>query len=870
MAFPHLPRAPETLPLPADPRRAETQMETWRALESEADFVRALADDAVGAALLRTLFGNSPFLTQAALKEPQILRLFAGSGPEEAFRCALSTLHAARAALQDMPLTELKRTLRVAKRRGALAIALADIAGFWPLETITASLSRLAEECLQLAAAALLTQAARAGDFVPADPADPERDSGWIILAMGKLGSIELNYSSDIDLVVLYDEQKSKYTGSDNNQKFSLKLTRELVRIIEERTGDGYAFRTDLRLRPDPGVTQLAMSASAAEGYYESLGQNWERAAMIKARPVAGDIAAGESFLKHLRPFVWRKYLDFAAIQDIHSIKRQIHSHRGGGRIAVAGHNVKLGRGGIREIEFFCQTQQLIWGGRDPDLRMRGTEAALRGLVDAGHVDAQTAEDLAEAYRFLRRVEHRLQMIDDRQIHSLPESDEQLSAFATFLGYPDAGTFSRDFVARLERVQGHYAELFEDAPSLSSGDEEIGGSLVFTGGDDDPETLATIENLGFSNPRTVSQTIRGWHHGRYRATRSTRSRELLTELVPTLIRALGRTAQPDAAFARFDEFLSHLPAGVQIFSLFYSNPNILELVADLMSGSPRIAGHLSRRPALMEALLDQGFSEPPPLLEELEHELASTLALAEHYEAALDRTRRWANDRRFLVAVQLLRGHVDAVEAGRALSDIAEATIAGLLPHVEADFARRHGRIAGTSLAVVALGKLGSRTLSATSDLDLVFVYGDPPADISSDGDRPLTPGHYFNRLTQAVVTALTALTAEGALYDIDTRLRPSGGKGPLACSLTHFRSYQSHNAWTWEHQALTRARLIAGPEPLRKSIGDVVRDVLIRPREAGGLARDIVAMRARMRREHRGDDPWDIKNRKGGLIDLE
>src|SRR5690606_15692978 len=312
-------------------------------------------------------------------------------------------------------------------------------------------------------------------------------------------------------------------------QQGLVRLTRDLVQILEERTADGYVFRTDLRLRPDPGATPLAISVIAAETYYESMGQNWERAAMIKARPVAADREAGDTFIATLRPFVWRKHLDFAAIQDIHSIKRQINAHRGGGKIEILGHNIKLGRGGIREIEFFAQTQQLIWGGRVPSLRRAGTCDTLRDLAAAGRITPLVAKELIDSYRFLRTIEHRLQMVEDRQTHSLPADEAGIAALAAFLGYPGADPFVRDLEAHLRRVERHYAELFEEHPSLSAA-----GNLVFTGGEHDPDTLATLRRLGYRDAERVSSVVRAWHHGRYRATRSQRARELLTELMPAL------------------------------------------------------------------------------------------------------------------------------------------------------------------------------------------------------------------------------------------------------------------------------------------------------------------------------------------------
>ena len=356
-------------------------------------------------------------------------------------------------------------------------------------------MSDFAEATLSAAVAHLLRQSARAGAFSLLHTDDPEHSSGLVILGMGKLGSRELNYSSDIDLIVLYDPNKFEMADASALHDHVVRLTRNLIRLMEERSTDGYVFRTDLRLRPDPGSTPIALSVVVAETYYESLGQNWERAAMIKARPVAGDRAAGAAFLKCLDPFIWRKSLDFAAIRDIHSIKRQINAHRGGGRVAIAGHNIKLGRGGIREIEFFVQTQQLIWGGREPRLRSAATVDSLLALADGGQIDRRTADELIDAYRVLRRVEHRLQMIDDEQTHSLPDSSEGLRDLATFLAYDDVDAMTRDLMATLRSVESHYADLFEDAPTLSV-PSAAAGNLVFTGGEPAPEPLDTIERLG--------------------------------------------------------------------------------------------------------------------------------------------------------------------------------------------------------------------------------------------------------------------------------------------------------------------------------------------------------------------------------------
>lgn len=850
-------------------------MERWTDLARElsgnpeteglAAFVRALPDAAEGQALLAAIFGNSPFLGQCALREPAFIETLLDQGADAAFDGLLAGLRAQCAAETNMD--RLMKALRIGKRRAALLIAVADIAEAWPLARITEALSLYAECALSLACAFLLRQAHANGELVLPHPETPELDSGLIVLGMGKFGAYELNYSSDIDIIVFYDEDKITYTGRQSIRQCFVRLTQNLVKIMDERTADGYVFRTDLRLRPDPGSTPAAISLEAAETYYEAFGQNWERAAMIKARQVAGDKAAGDAFLKFLRPFIWRKNLDFAAIQDIHSIKRQINAHRGGHSIAVAGHNIKLGRGGIREIEFFAQTQQLIWGGRDPAMRSSNTVAALRALAAAGHTTEAVAEELIEAYGYLRRLEHRLQMTDDKQTQTLPTNPEQLTELALFSGYDGVEDFSAALLKRLSCVESHYARLFEDSPALSSG----AGNLVFTGGENDPETIRTITEMGFGKADVVASQIRGWHHGRIRATRSTRAREMLTEMTPALLLALARTANPDAAFLKFDEFLSRLPAGVPIFSLLHSNPSLLDLVAEIMGDAPRLAEHLSRNAHLLDSVLTPGFFDPPPPAEMLAAEIDRALAQANDFQEVLDISRRWTNDHKFQVGVQILRNLLDAGQASHALSDIADSVLSRLHRAVEEEFARAHGRIPGAGSAIVAMGKMGSREMTATSDLDLILIY-DAPADVEqSDGPRPLAPSVYFARLTQRLVNAVTAKTGEGSLYEVDMRLRPSGNAGPIASSLESFARYHEEAAWTWEHQALTRARIVSGGDELRARIRTVIDKPLRRERDPAKLLLDVADMRERMARELiKGNNPWEVKQRRGGLVDIE
>lgn len=825
-------------------------------------YVQHLMRDPVGIALLDALFGNSPYLTALILDDPARFQRLLEQSPDTSLSSIMDGLHAA-GITADRPLA-LTEPFRRAKAELALLAAIADIGQVWQLHQVTGALSLLAETVLQVAIDVGLRELANAGELSLPDLDHPSRGSGLAVIAMGKLGARELNYSSDIDLIVFFDQEVTRYTGRKSPRDMFVRQIQILVKLLQEHTRDGYVFRTDLRLRPDPASTPIVMSMDAAEHYYESLGQNWERAAMIKARTVAGDIDAGQAFLGRIAPFIWRKHLDYAAIQDIHSIKRQIHSHRGHSEITVAGHDVKVGRGGIREIEFFAQTQQLIAGGRDRRLRVPATLAAIAALRATGRVSEAVEQDMAASYDFLRRVEHRIQMVNDEQTQVMPADKAGVDRIARFMGYDDTGRFEEDLLATLRRVQQHYARLFEQAPAL--GDRS--GSLVFTGTDADPDTIATIGGLGFSDPAGVDALIRGWHHGRYRAMRSTRARELLTELTPRMLTAFAATASPQHAFIRFDEFLKRLPGGIQLFSLFQANPHLFDLIAEIMGTAPRLAEYLAQDPSRFDAMLSPSFFGPPATADALTAALADELAQGRDYQDALDIARRFANDQRLRIGVGLMRGALDHGVAARALSDLADAVLRALLPVVEADVARQHGRLKGGAFAVLGMGRLGSQELTIESDLDLMFIYDDSEAE--SNGPKPLGASQYFAKLSQRLIAALTALTGEGRLFEVDMRLRPSGNKGPVAVGFSGFTRYQRQDAWTWEHLALTRARVVAGPAKLAKAIEAVIAEILTRHRDPSALVVDVAEMRRRMAQARGSADPWDVKNARGGLIDIE
>ncbi|MFT6580798.1 MAG: glutamate-ammonia-ligase adenylyltransferase [Alphaproteobacteria bacterium] len=859
--------APSGVPSAGDADRARVGIERLRDSVRENEelnaFVSALCERDEGNNLLSGIFGNSPFLGQCLLLETHILRDFLQVGPDVVFSRLLEDLNSQNS--DKRRLADIMSLLRIAKRRAALLIALADISKTWNLDGVTGALSLFAEKALSLGLSTLLRDAHSDGDITLANPNTPQQDCGYVVLGMGKLGAHELNYSSDIDLIVLYDPDKIECPDPDRLRRTLVRLTRSLMRVIDERTADGYVFRTDLRIRPDPGATPLAISIQAAEDYYESMGQNWERAAMIKARPVAGDLALGEAFLKQLRPFIWRRNLDFAAIEDIRSIKRQITAHRGGGVIAVNGHNIKLGRGGIREIEFFAQTQQLIWGGRNPELRGIRTCDTINDLAGHGHITEDAAAELIEAYHFLRGVEHRIQMTDDAQTHDIPQSDENVRNLAIFLGYDDEASFRTALLKYLGQVERRYADLFDDSEDLGAG-----GALVFTGADEHPDTVKYLEEMGFADGRTVSAIVRAWHHGRYNATRSERSRQKLTELTPRLLESFATATDPNAAIIRFDSFLQGLPAGVQLFSLFTANPTLLSLVAEIMGNAPHMADWLRRNPSCLDAVLTPDFFNPvgdkgvflSPLL--IAQDQATSL------EDVMDTVRRWTNDNRFQTGVQILRALVDGARAGTAMSAIADSAIKALWSKVQEEFARQHGVIPGGAMAILAFGKLGGSEMAPRSDLDLVFVYDHDADATGSDGERPLAPSLYFTRLSQRLISAISAQTAEGALYEIDMRLRPSGNKGPIASRLESFDRYHTESAWTWENMALTRARIVESPPDLAQNITKIIHRTLTRRRDHEALRNDVAKMRNRIAQEHTGLSAWDLKYRPGGLVDIE
>ena len=777
---------------------------------------------------------HSPFLARQWDRFPDIADLVERGNFDGAWAAAQQV-----AAPED----GIARSLR--RRRGAVALvtAAADLAGAWGLDRVTRTLSDFADQALEEALAAAMAER------YP----DAEK-RGFVVLALGKHGSRELNYSSDIDPILLYDPRTLPHGEREDPADAAVRIGRRVSELLNARDGDGYVFRVDLRLRPSPEATPIALPVEAAIGYYESTALGWEQAAFIRARPAAGDIALGDYFMQAIRPFVWRRSLDFGAIDAITDISRRIRDHYSQGQAFGPGYDLKRGRGGIREVEFFAQVHQLIHGGRDPSLRSGNTREALRALAGAGVFESDVAAKLDEAYVLFRTVEHRLQMVEDRQTHELPKSAEAMDNVARLHGLEDGGALLDLLRPHVQWVGSNYDRLTPATPneSLSVDEDRLKAQLV---------------DLGFDDPETPLARIARWRSGTVRALRSGASRDALEELLPGLMRTLATAPDPARALNRLDDLIGRLPSAINFFKLLAARPGLVELLAELLSHAPTLADALGRRAELLDGLIDTSAFDPPPAVGILADQFAR-LEEGEDYQALLDRVRQRVNDRRFALGAQIIRGG-DPLEAGRGYSRVAEAAIEALSAATVAEFERAHGKVPGGEMVILALGRLGGGVLTHASDLDLVYLFTGS-FETESDGAKPLGATQYFNRLGQRITNALSVQTAAGPLYEVDTRLRPSGAQGLLAVSLDSFARYQREEAWTWEHLALTRARPVFGSGAARAALGAILTETLERPRDFEELARQAVKMRGDIARHKPPAGDLDVKLVPGGLVDLE
>lgn len=812
---------------------------------------------------LKRIVGSSPFLARVAARYPDTATDAACGRAAARTEDLLSSLDQARPKGENSK--TLMAELRHMRNRMAYLVASLDLDGQWSLDEVTFALSEFADKATSIALAHALHERMLRGQInwpdAVEEPVGPGlgRKSGFFILGMGKLGGFELNYSSDIDLIALFDPDAHAVPKPHDAGEVFIRVIRKVVDLLSKVTEDGYVFRTDLRLRPDPGATPPALSVFSAESYYQSTALNWERAAMIKARTIAGDQVAGDRYLAIMSNWVWRRSIDFTALNDIAAIKDQVVRHYGQHDHVFRGYDVKLGPGGIREIEFFVQIQQLLFGGREAALRSRRTLDGLNALVGAGRVAPDTAGFLAAAYRDLRAIEHRIQMLHDEQTHTIPEDSEAFGRLCALCGISDPAALEAHVGMLCRGVTKHYDAL------LPRSSDETDAAL----GTSDIETR--LSKLGYSDPASAARLIEGWTRGRYKALKTDLSRKHLSGCTAGLLKAFANTDSPDATLARFDNFLRELPSGVQFFALIDANPNLHKLIGHIMGLAPALAATLARSPQLWDALLEPDFFAPLEETAVLLADLYGLLASADGYEDVLNVCRRFAAEMSFRIGVQALEGIASVDEAAGATARVADAVLTALIPHVEAEFARVHGRFDGGALAVLALGQYGGGALTPTSDLDLVMVYGlESDARESREGPRPLAPSAYYSRLAQKVVTALTALTEAGRLYEVDMRLRPMGSQGPLAVHLTTFESYYQEKAWAWEHMALTRARILHGPPSLQAAVRGAIKRALSQNRDQAALQSAVADMRSKLADGFHTRSRYALKHVRGGMVDIE
>ncbi|MEM7702546.1 MAG: bifunctional [glutamate--ammonia ligase]-adenylyl-L-tyrosine phosphorylase/[glutamate--ammonia-ligase] adenylyltransferase [Pseudomonadota bacterium] len=740
----------------------------------------------------------------------------------------------------------------VALRRERLALAttlaIGDLAGAFSLARVLEELTAFADRALDTAIRTAIEE--RTGE---------PRVDGFIALALGKQGVRELNYSSDIDPVLLYDPTVLSHRSKDDAGEAAQRYARRIVKLLSENTAEGYVLRVDLRLRPASEISPMAVPLALALEHYQSAALPWERAAFTRARAAAGDIAAGEAFLESIRPFVWRPTIDFGAMEDIRSLTARIRDAYDGRLTPGPGFNVKRGRGGIREIEFIVQTHQLIHGGRDPLLRVQGTRAALEALARAGRIEPEQAAILGDNYDRLRVIEHRLQMINDRQTHSLP-GGEALEDVARLDGLPDGAALIEELRGLTDQTSDIFAELIgePDAPEVRIAPEPM----------PEKEREERLDTLGFDNVEQLSARTAAWRDGRYQTLRSGQALAAFDELTPALLEALAKSDDPMRAFTRWEALLERAPSAVTLFRLLNAQPELLDRLMAALTLAPTLSDELARKPELLDILLDPNALELPGSVEEIAA-LVERTAERDDYEALLDAIRRVTGELRFALGLQLIEGLSDPIDIGAALSRIAEAALRLAVPAAHAEFQERHGRIEGTELLVLGLGRFGGGALTHASDLDVVYLYAGE-ANGPSDGARSISATNYYNRLAGRVTAALSVPTAQGALYEIDTRLRPQGAQGPLAVSCDAFEKYQREAAWTWEHMALARARVLVGSQGGRDRVEAIMRGVLRRPRAPEDVRTEISAMRTQMAEHKTPAGPLDVKRLRGGLIDCE
>ena len=812
------------------------------------DALAAALETPAGRGFFSFLCGNSPHLSLALQRDLEFTEALVAEAPDAITARVRGDLAAADPAMdRDRLMTFLRRQ----RNRVAVLAAVYDCFGICGVMECAELLSDMADHAVRLTVSHLLLDRVERGDLEP-----PAGDRwGYFVLALGKHGSRELNYSSDIDLIVLYDPECVRYTGSRSLGECFVRVTQDLIRILQSRTGDGYVFRTDLRLRPDPSSTPVAVTVDFALNYYRRFGRTWERTALIKARPVAGDLAAGAAYLERLAPFIWDEALDFTSVEDIRSVSEQIHDFHGHQAVRAAGHNVKLGRGGIREVEFFVHMHQLAYGGRNRRLRGSRLLPMLETLDREHHIMPRETAVLRDAYLLLRRVEHRLQMVNDTQTQKLPDSDAGLEHIACFLGLDSA----QELVRRIESVAGEVHDLYRTRFNVPESEQGLAAAIL-EGPDDHPDAVARLEAAGFTRAPAAIAVMKGWSQGRHASTASDRARTIIREILHEIVDALGRTRDPDRALVRLDRFLAALPEDLAFFAMLRANTWLLNLIAVVMGSAPRMADVLEGHPRLLQAVLDPSFFLPIPEREELAGELDERLAGRRNAAERVEQVAAWAGDLRFQVAVQALENLVTVDEASTSLSDVAGAVIECLLRDVLEEMDGEHGPVPGGGCGVVALGRLGAGEMIFGSDLDLLIV-AHFEAGAQTAGPQPIAARIFYRQAAAELVSRLRSRSTYGRLYELD--------ECPIM-TLEEFRDHYAGPASTSELMLLTRASVVSGDPDTLAAVNAAIAEALARPRDPGLLLEEVARQREAIAAEHSATDPFEVQHVRGGLADLE
>ncbi len=852
--------------------QAEQQLQSFL----QANDAVALSDETRSEAL--RVFAVSDFVAQRCIRNRGLLQDLLESG-DLFSRYGEGRYGEALAAWLDGVTDEkvLGERLRQFRQREMVRIAWRDLAGRADLAETMYDLSNLADACVDQALARLYSwHCEQWGN--PCDSAGQAQR--MVVLGMGKLGAHELNFSSDIDLIFAYPEDGETRDGrrSTSNQEFFIRLGQRLIAALDTVNAHGFVFRVDMRLRPFGGSSPLAISFDAVEDYYQVHGREWERYALVKARPVAGDRAAGEALLQRLRPFIFRRYVDFGAFESLRDMKAMISREV---RRKGMEDNVKLGPGGIREVEFIGQAFQLIRGGREPTLQARRILTVLEALRGFELLPDYVVAELVEAYVFLRNSEHRLQEFADQQTQLLPREAPAQLRLAYSMGFDGWEGFVEVLRGHMQRVHRHFEQVFAAPQTGHAEVDELDLSGLWRGGMDEAQACKVLQQIGYESAEESYRLLQRLYEGRNYQSMSGTARSRLDQLMPLLIGAVGQGANSDLALQRLLELLEGIGRRSAYFALLVENPMALSQLVRLCSASPWIAHQLTRMPQLLDELLDPRTLYNPPPHDALQNELRQRIMYGEEedLERQMDELRHFKQANVLRVAAADVVEAVPLMRVSDHLTDIAEVVLDSTLDIAWRHMVNRHGRpqcgderVCDIGFAIIAYGKLGGIELGYGSDLDIVFLHSAESVGRSTDGDRPLDNPVFYARLAQRMIHILTSRTPAGVLYEIDTRLRPSGASGLMVSNVDAFADYQREQAWTWEHQALVRARVVSGDAGIAAAFNEVRREILGRERDRDTLRREVREMREKMRAHLvKGEaGQFDLKQGHGGIADIE